>query len=112
MREEGLEGLSYTREDWEADRQNPKAACPRCGKIRFYDAYELGERRYRLCKLCGLYQAPGEDAVQAKPVAHMCEAQSYELGAAYIQWHPEGDTYTCFWCQEEEIPVDSSLAGC
>ncbi len=119
---EKLEGLEYTLEEWQADRLSFEAACPRCGKILFYGAYppegidahlelrpQPGDRKYRLCKFCGLYQEPGKTAVQAKPVAHMCKDQSYELGAAYIQWHPEGDTYTCFWCHEEEIPVDSSL---
>ena len=105
-----LRTLSYTEDDWDAEIKVAELVpCRRCGRTFFYRAYRDGNRRYSLCKFCGLYQEPGERAVQAKPCAHRCSEQRYLLGMPYIQWHPEGDKYTCFDCRREGVRVAETL---
>ena len=105
-----LRGLVYTLHQWGTERTATELLpCPRCHRTFLYGAYELPGRRYRLCKFCGLYQEPGEKARQAQPCAHRCDEQQYLLGVPYIQWHPEGDTYTCFDCGQQGVSVHATL---
>ena len=84
--------ITYPLEVWQAEnfllRNGVTAACPFCHKVGFYyPCYANGERRYRACKFCGMWQEVGGPAYRCVAVSHKCKtARNKRVYNWFVPW--------------------------
>ena len=118
-----MKSKTFSASDWDEEfraifaRRESPPLCPACHRSGFYGPRKAGNRSYRMCKFCGLYQTPGEQAVQLIATVHACSAWPEIASAKYIWWvQPFEAQYECPTCGGEvrvststvKRPVDDS----
>jgi hypothetical protein len=97
---------AYTVADWQADvlaifgRRATPPSCIRCGRSGFFGPRRgPDDRRYRLCKFCGFYEAIGDAAIACRATIHGCAQWPRVAGAPYVWWVPPDERqYRCPYC--------------
>jgi hypothetical protein len=97
--------MTYTNADWDKEylaifsSRTAPPLCPGCGRSGFYGPRQAGDRRYRLCKFCGFYEAVDAEVIQCRATVHGCPSWPRVAGAAYVWWvHPQETEYRCPYC--------------
>ena len=101
-----LQHIAYTEEDWREtcfiSEKIPFNPCPNCGNlISSGGAYSL-ERKYRACKMCGMWQEVNGKPYFAKLRGHICGG--YIKAQFYLPWE---ELKICPKCKKRDIEIET-----
>jgi hypothetical protein len=104
------EPISYTEAEWRAEHAELKkggdpSPCPWCDRHGFYaPRWAEGNRKYRMCKFCGVSQDVGEQP--RKLIRYECR---HTNGSVRAGWKPQDELWKCQTCDAVLSP-DQSVA--
>jgi hypothetical protein len=109
--------MSYTLADWDQEyfaifgSRRPPPHCPACDRVGFFGPRKANDdRRYVLCKFCGLYQEPNAEPIQCLATVHACQSWPVVAGAPYIWWvQPSETEYQCPYCRTRVLVVAATV---